>query len=205
MEGPDPPPPEPAGEPSPSDAWLLDRVRRGAPGAWRAVFERHGARVWRFLRAQLGDRSAADEGTQETFVRAHQGLLAGTPVERLLPWLLGIARNVAWEQRRQRARTIPMEEPVEDGAPDASPDPEALLLAGETRALLTRALARLGDERRAALLLRIDQGLDYGDIATVLGWSVARVRNELHRGRSQLRLCLVEELSSKEDVHAARV
>jgi RNA polymerase sigma-70 factor (ECF subfamily) len=161
--------------------------------------------VWRFLRRQLGDRSAADESTQETFVRAHEALQAGAPVERLVPWLLGIARNVASEQRRLQARTVPWEEPLEDSAMDLCPDPEALFQAGETEALLSATLARLGDERRAALVLRIDQGLDYQDIAAVLGWNVARVRNELHRARMQLRQGLLAELATTEDGHAARV
>ncbi|HYH98469.1 sigma factor-like helix-turn-helix DNA-binding protein, partial [Hyalangium sp.] len=43
------------------------------------------------------------------------------------------------------------------------------------------------EERRSALLLRIDHGLPYEEIAQVMGWSLPKVKNEIHRARLQLR------------------
>ena len=67
-----------------------------------------------------------------------------------------------------------------------APSPEGVLLGAEADAKLTAALAELGDERRAALLLRIDHGLDYDQIAEVMGWPLSKVKNEIHRARHRV-------------------
>src|SRR5215470_18594937 len=55
----------------PPERDLLDRARRGEPEAFRVIFDRHSFSVRRFLGDLLRDDAAADEATQETFVRAH--------------------------------------------------------------------------------------------------------------------------------------
>ena len=61
------------------------------------------------------------------------------------------------------------------------------MLAGEADRLLDGALQILSAERRAALLMRIDHGLAYEEIAAALGWKLQKVKNEIHRARLQLR------------------
>jgi RNA polymerase sigma-70 factor (ECF subfamily) len=172
------------------DRQLLARARRGDPVAFRALFERHAPAVWRFLRDLSRDDAAADEATQETFVRAHGRLGALRDDARLASWLLGIARHVYLESRRGRGTHLDIaaeeSEPLLEAALP-SPTPEALLLDRELEGLLVEALGELREERRAALLLRIDHGLAYEDIAQVMGWSLPKVKNELHRARLQLR------------------
>jgi RNA polymerase sigma-70 factor (ECF subfamily) len=65
-----------------------------------------------------------------------------------------------------------------------------LLLSAESNRLLDDALRELGEERRAALLMRIDHGLGYGEIAAAMGWTLQKVKNEIHRARLQLRRSL---------------
>ena len=120
------------------------------------IFDRQAPGVRRFLGDLLRDDAAADEGTQETFVRAHQ-----------------------------RLPTI--EEPVQV---DQAPSPEAMLLSAESDRVLDGALAHLAEERRAALLMRIDRGLGYGEIAAAMGWPLQKVKNEIHRARLQIRASL---------------
>src|SRR3954466_10218507 len=81
---------------------LLRRARAGDPAAFRSLFEQHSPAVWRFLRDLFRDEAAADEATQETFVRAHGRLGALRDEARLASWLLGIARHVWLESRRTR-------------------------------------------------------------------------------------------------------
>ena len=90
----------------PLESALIERARRGDGGAFREIFRQHAPRVWRFLRDLLGGSAAADEATQETFVRAHAALTSGVAVERLCPWLLGVARNVSREHQRARAGLV---------------------------------------------------------------------------------------------------
>jgi RNA polymerase sigma-70 factor (ECF subfamily) len=79
-----------------------------------------------------------------------------------------------------------------------APNPEALLLRREADELLSRALQRIPEERRAALLLQMDHGLPYAEIATILEWSVAKVKIEIHRARLKLRAELSKYLGEQQ-------
>jgi RNA polymerase sigma-70 factor (ECF subfamily) len=171
-----------------SDEELLSRARAGDPEAFRVIFDREAPGVRRFLGDLLRDDAAADEGTQETFVRAH--LRLGTLAEpgKLQGWLFGIARMVFLEQIRRKRRDGPLPEPAEERSQsDSGPTPEAVLLSAESDRMLDGALADLTEDRRSALLMRIDHGLGYGEIAAAMGWSLQKVKNEIHRARLQLR------------------
>jgi RNA polymerase sigma-70 factor (ECF subfamily) len=178
---------------------LETRDERETPAAvlppldFRAVYEAHARSVRRFLGDLLRDDAAADEATQETFVRAHARLGTLASGDKLLPWLFGIARNVFYEElraRRRHLRAIEDDERAEE--PDASPSPEGMLLGVEADTQLAAALGELGDERRTALVLRIDHGLDYDEIANVMGWPLSKVKNEIHRARLVLRARLAQ-------------
>ena len=169
---------------------LLTRARRGEAAAFRVLFERHSPAVWRFLRDLCRDEAAADEATQETFVRAHARLGTLRDGTRLTSWLLGIARFVHLESRRGRVTHLDISDEGSESLLEAalpSPTPEDWLLDRELEGLLAQALGELGEDRRAALLLRIDHGLAYEDIAQVMGWSLPKVKNEIHRARLRLR------------------
>ena len=169
---------------------LVRRALAGESRAFQILFERHAPRVWRFLRDLLRDEAAADEATQETFVRAHAKLASLREGQRVVSWLLGIARHVFLESWRERREQVDVEAEESEALVEAvlpTPSPEQLLLDRETEALLNEALGHVREDRRAALLLRIDHGLPYEDIAQVMGWSLAKVKNELHRARLQLR------------------
>jgi RNA polymerase sigma-70 factor, ECF subfamily len=174
------------------DTSLAARVRAREPAAFRTLFDRFGIAIWRFIHDLVGDSSQADEGLQETFFRAFSRIDQLRDESRLMSWLLGIARNVAMEAIRARRRDHPAGSVVlsEDAAHEPSHGPEGMLLGRETQALVDRALAGLGEERRAALLLRVDHGLPYEEISQVMGWSVPKVKNEIHRARLKLREAL---------------
>jgi RNA polymerase sigma-70 factor (ECF subfamily) len=174
---------------------LVARVRSGDPLAFRLVFDRYARAVRRFLRDLLREVGAADEATQETFVRAHRLIGRLRDDERLSSWLFGIARNVAFEQLRSRKRQGPAAAGHETR--DPAPSPEARLIGAESAEVLSEALATLSEERRAALLLRIDHGLGYDEIGSALGWSVVKVKNEVHRARLELRTRLAGYLEGR--------
>ncbi len=175
---------------------LVARARRQDGEAFGALFDLHAQAVFRFLADLTGDSSAADEGTQETFVRAYDRIATLQEEDRLLPWLLGIARNVSFELRRAQRRVVSLvgegdEAPEVEQLTDAL-TPEATLLSREDLACVGAALSRLSEGRRAALLLRFDHGLPYEEIAKVLGWGLSKAKVEVHRARLQLRAALVQ-------------
>jgi RNA polymerase sigma-70 factor, ECF subfamily len=183
-ERPAPPPPA---EP------LVEEAAGGDALAFRALFERHAPALRRFLRDLLQDEGAADEATQEAFVRAHARLPSLRESGRFGPWLFRIARHVALEELRERRGRPTADDDELSGTPTDLPSPEALLLHAEALSIFRRALAELPEERRACLLLAIDHRLGYDDIASVMGWSATKVRNELHRAREGLRGLLARQ------------
>ena len=70
---------------------------------------------------------------------------------------------------------------------DRAPTPEAALLTGEADRVLDSALEELSEDRRAALMMRLDHQLSYGEIGLAMGWPLQKVKNEIHRARLQLR------------------
>ncbi len=176
----------------------MPRAQAGESAAFRALFERHVVAVRRFLRDLLRQSDMADDATQETFARAHAQLLKLTDHDRFKPWILGIARNVAFEARRVRQHDVLEDD--DDSTPTAvipSPDPETVLLDAELEKHFTSALGELSANRRAALLMRLDHGLSYEEIAAALGWSIPTVKNEIHRARLKLRTHLLPHLTGE--------
>jgi len=187
--------------PDAPDEVLVTAAIAGDGLAFRYLFDRYGTSVRRYVHDLLRDASLADEATQEVFVRAHARLDKLAKRDRVLPFLFGIARNVHLEKRRalKKARKHDSLSPADrdedgGGGPPAlvanGPSPEDSLLGNEADQVLGKALAGLREDRRAALLLRIDHGLGYPEIAETMGWSLAKVKNEIHRARLQLREAL---------------
>ncbi len=178
----------------PTERQLVERAISGDARAFRALFDRHAPAVRRFLRDLCPGIAAADEATQETFVRAHARLGALRDGDRLIGFLLGIARRVALEEGRRLRRVAPPE--LAETMADGRPDPERALAGRQADAALAAALLTLSEERRAALLLRVDHELPYEEIASVLDWSLPKVKNEIHRARLELRARLGEHLGT---------
>ena len=161
-----------------------------------ATYPELAPRVHRFLRDMLGDATLASDATQETFVRAFRRIGDLPRATRMVPWVFGVARFVALEMRKARGRGRRL---IDDGATldDRAPDvrarsPEDTLLDREAVAVIERALDRLPEDRRAALLLRLDHGLSYDEIAPLMGWTLSKVKVEIFRAREVLRATFEE-------------
>ncbi len=164
-----------------------DGIRRGDASGAAELFERYAAPLLRFADRMLSDRNAAEEITQEVFVkvisRAHQ--YDGRA--EVSSWLFAIAAN-ACRDRRRRERRAPVV------ALDAIPDPpqkgdgiEARLLHRERREVVRRALGALSEEQREALVLARYHGMRYGEIANTLGISVGAVKTRIFRAVETLK------------------
>lgn len=175
---------------TPEDA-LIRRAQAGEGDAFKVLFERYVGSVRRFLGDLVKDSAAADEATQETFVRAHALLGRLKDRVRLQGFLLGIARNVAFEHHRRGPTLEYVEDDLGIEAVLPAPDPESLMLDRELEVAFGEALATLKPERRAALLMRVDHGLAYEEIAEAMGWSLPTVKNEIHRARLKLRQLMI--------------
>lgn len=172
-------------------SWAL-RAKAGDRLALRAIYERYAPPVRRFVRDMLRDPAAADDALQDTFVRVFQRIATLDEPERLAGWIFGIARRVCLEHRRsvgRRQRNTDAAEAVAE-APDSSAGPEALYFGNEAAVALDQAVDQLEPNRRAILLMRCDHQLSYEEIATAMGITLAKVKIELHRARTALRLVI---------------
>jgi len=168
---------------------LAARAKSGDRAAMRAIYERYAPQIRRFVRDMLRDNAAADDALQDTFVRVFHHIAALDEPEHLAGWIFGVARRVCLEHRRHTSRRQRSTEPAQDSTDtaDSSATPEALFFGTEAALALDRAVDQLDPNRRAVLLLRCDHQLSYEEIATAMGFSLAKVKVELHRARASLR------------------
>jgi RNA polymerase sigma factor (sigma-70 family) len=180
-----------------TDAELLRRSARSSE-AFRAVYDRHVERIYRFLAGRTKDRAAALELTAETFSAAwlarkrFEDRAGGSAV----PWLLGIARNVLAQSVRARAveRRARERLGVRLTEPGAAASPQEAWLDGLDDEL-TQALGGLAEHERRAIELRVLSDLDYSAIASELGISPGAARVRVFRGLERLRKQLTTEPS----------
>ena len=159
------------------------------PLAFGAVFDRHYDFVHRYLARRVG-LDVADDLASETFttafrVRARYDLAHADA----RPWLLGIATNLVRHHRRAEVRRFRAYERVEV-AQSAGIEEDALVARADAAAAgpqVARALSRIPDADRDALLLLAWADLTYEEIARALGIPIGTVRSRIHRARRRLR------------------
>jgi RNA polymerase sigma-70 factor, ECF subfamily len=147
------------------------------------LYRRHAGDLHRFARSLTGDAALAEDAVAETFAR----VLDGPPVPDGVgarPWLFGVARHVCLDLHRRRRLHAPVE--VAAGTASATPDPEAGTAARDALADVLADLAGLPEDARAALLLRVQEGLSYEEIGQALGIGAGAARVRVHRARAIL-------------------
>lgn len=142
--------------------------------ALASVVRRTHGDVWRFC-AHLVDPGAADDVTQEVFLRAMQSVPRFRGDATARTWLFTIARNTCADEirRRQRRRNLP--EPVAVDVPD------------DSGALVLRSLVgELAPDRREAFVLTQVLGMSYAEAATTCDVPIGTIRSRVARARAHL-------------------
>lgn len=177
-----------------SDAQLLARARQGDDDAFRRIVERYESVVAATVRGMLGRGDDAEDVGQETFVRFHRALGAFREDSSLKTYLVRIAMNLSLNALKQRARRQWRfrSRDQEDDIPVAiAPVPETDAgEAGEQRAAVQEAVARLGEKHRAVVTLRLLQQLSVRETAQALGIPEGTVLSRLSRATELLRAML---------------
>jgi len=169
---------------------LVAQVCQGDQEAFRLIFERYSRPVIGFIYDMVSDRELAEELTQETFVRAYRGIRGMNAETKLSTWLFGIARNVARESLRARvkaSRHVDLEDKSVLDLSDNEPVPVERLLSKELNELIRRSLAALDEDKRVVFTLKVFHQCSYEEIAGITGFSLAKLKSDLHRARSEMR------------------
>jgi len=173
-----------------SSADLVTRVCQGDSDAFRLIFERYSRPVISFIFDMVNDRGLAEELTQETFVRAYRAMRTMRKDTKLSTWLFGIARNVARESIRARVRANRQVDLADKSVMDLSdnkPVPVDGLLSKELNELIRRSLAALDEDKRLVFTLKVLHQCSYEEIAAITGFSIAKLKTDLHRARAEMR------------------
>ncbi|MBI5239896.1 MAG: sigma-70 family RNA polymerase sigma factor [Elusimicrobia bacterium] len=161
------------------------------------LVERYAAMVYNLALRLTGDRTEAEDLTQESLLKAVQGLPGFRGEADPGTWVYRITVN-AWKNLlRAKARwrflrffgtdddpESVASEPVD--CPEAIPGPEAQAEAADLKARIESALAELTPEERAVLVLRELDGRSYAEIAESLGIPLGTVKSRLVRARALL-------------------
>ncbi|MBC7461963.1 MAG: sigma-70 family RNA polymerase sigma factor [Thermoleophilia bacterium] len=154
--------------------------------AFARVLDAAWAPVLRLLRAALPAGADLDDAAAATFEVAWRRRADLPPADALVPWMLGVAVNVARNQQRGFARRERLHRKLRDVAPgDGAPSAHEELLAGDPGPA-TVALSHLSAADRELLSLHAFEDLDNADIASVLGIRVNTVAQRLTRARRRL-------------------
>jgi RNA polymerase sigma-70 factor (ECF subfamily) len=173
-----------------SETELVRRAKAGDQLAFSQLFDRYSRPVLSFLHGLVVRRELAEELMQETFVRAFALIVGLRREAQFSTWLFGIAKNVARESRREQSHhqnQIGLDDPVVDALFDPSVSPESDAIKRQLRQAIHRGLAALDEDRRTALALRVFAEKSYQEIADITGWSLAKVKTEIHRARLEMR------------------
>lgn len=166
-----------------------------------AVFESHGAALGRYVSSLVRDHAAAQDLTQEAFLRAHRRRDGLKDPAKLVPWLYRIATNLCHDHLRRASRRAiaPATERQMGAAPDLveperadveSPRLDLLFEQNEMSACVQSYLDGLPEAYRAVIVLYDLEGLTGPEIARALGCSPGAVKVRLHRARARLRASL---------------
>jgi len=139
----------------------------------------------RFARGLARDASDGDDLCQATIERALKSADQWQEGTRLDAWMYRIMRNLWIDEHRARARRGPVL-PPEDPAFDRPDRGDAQIEARVELANIGRALDRLPDEQREAVLLVLVEGLAYKEAAEVIGCPMGTLTSRLVRGREAL-------------------
>ena len=173
-----------------ADVALVARAQAADRKAFEQLVRRHSDRVYAVARRLGLPSDAAEEVTQETFLRAWRGIGSFRGDARFFTWLYRIAVNEAKRRlEREPGRTLvrSLDDDVAVPPQDVREEPYTRVANAELRQALAAAVLALPLKYRAPLILRDIEGLSTVDAAAVLGLSEAALKSRLHRARAAVR------------------
>lgn len=178
-----------------SELLLIRAIADRDEKAFETLIGRYQNPVISFLFRYVGDFHLAQDLAQEVFLRVFQAAPTFRPRARVSSWIFKIAYNLAANELKRRKRMDGLNARMSaEGRhlPASSPPRDAAAENRELEEQLMAAVSRLPENQRAALLLKINEGLSYLEISTVLGVSVASVESLLFRARSRLKQLMAD-------------
>ena len=181
------------------DVQLMLRAKGGDDGAFEQLVVAYQNRLIAIFFHMLRDQEAAEDLSQEAFLRVYRARHGYKPTAKFSTWLFRIASNLASNSRRSlgRRKEVPLN--IRDSGPLGSRPHEKLIAdksalmpnrqldKSEVQTVVQNALSELNERQRLALLLHKFEGMSYADIGESMEMSSAAVKSLLSRARENLR------------------
>jgi RNA polymerase sigma-70 factor (ECF subfamily) len=174
--------------PHKTDEELMQRFIEGDMGAFEALYGRYRSPIYLFILRQCPDKGAAEELTQEVFMRVVRAAGAFRLEAKFSTWIYRIARNQLIDvfRKARHRRHASLDQPGKDDGPalaekipntDAEPDRQTI--ANRLRHDLEKAIAALPDNQREVFLLREYSGLKFDEIGDIVDAKVGTVKSRM--------------------------
>ena len=175
---------------------LIERAREGNETAWETLVRRHQEAVFRLAYLVSGAADDAEDIAQEAFIRAYQHLDRFDASRPLRPWLLRIAKNLAYNRTRSVRRYL---KALERFARN-EPEPVTTLGVSESQhweaTLVWRAVRRLKRQDQEIIYLRYFLELPVADTAETLDIAEGTVKSRTYRALQRLQAVIETEFPS---------
>jgi RNA polymerase sigma-70 factor (ECF subfamily) len=166
---------------------LIRLCKQGDLSAFEAIVLKYQDRIHNLCRYMLQDSRDAEDAAQDVFLKVFRSLKDFRPKASLYTWIYRIAVTTCLDYRRKSRREVFRHEPLTEDLPADGQVPEQRYESGEIAGLIQRALQKLPEKLRAAIVLREIEELSYEEIAEVLHTSAGTVKSRISRARDKLR------------------
>jgi len=175
-----------------SDSQLLEQAHAGDTISFETLFFRHYDRVYGLLFRLLGNRTEAEDLTQEVFLKLYYQRFRSGREHNVGGWLYRVATNMGYNALRGRQRRWQRNKHLLPDNTDDVETPAEALSRQETREAVRAALARLSPRETQLLLLR-EMGLSYQELAAACEVAPGSVGTLLRRAAAAFRQAYGEE------------
>jgi len=171
---------------------ILEFQKNNTEDAFNILVQRYKNPLTNFVFRFLGDYTACADVVQETMIKVYMYKDSYSSVAKFSTWVYTIAGNLArTEYRRQRRQNIFSindygEEHQTYDLPDETYRPDVATDSGIKDEIIQKALLKVKETYREAVILRDIQGLSYEEISEILGVNEGTVKSRINRGRAQL-------------------
>lgn len=188
------------------DQEIVERVQRGDKRAFDLLVTKYQRKIFRLLSRLIRDPGEIEDVAQEAFIKAFRALPNFRGESAFYTWLYRIAINTAKNHLVAQGRRAPTSTETEvedaenfdeaDGLRDVN-TPDAVMMSRQVGEAVNRAIEKLPEDLRTAIVLRELEGLSYEEIAESMNCPIGTVRSRIFRARE----AIANELRPLLDTH----
>lgn len=197
-----------------TDLEIVELCQIGKKEAFQELVKRYQKNVFALLYQLAPEWRDLNDLSQEVFIRVYRGVHNLRNPKIFKSWLNQIVLNLFYDELRKRPRrvkTVSMDQTYEDDSGenefirevrDLKQKPDEVISSNETKNAIKKAMAQLPEQFRTAIVLRELQGLQYEEIAELLGCALGTVKSRIWRARERLQVLLEPFLQDAGYFHA---